>query len=183
MTLPIGFGRRALANQPETPRKIRKNLLSARFIDFRVSLEWNPVRSLELFLVCDKLESYEKGQNNTKRRKTRKTRIQTVLFMTEQGFNIELIPLKLNKGTKTADIKMNNLEWEMKCPRGKGARTIEKLFQKALHQSENLIFDLRHTQLHGDKAKKQTIKQFELRKSAKNLIIITKTGKFLDMKK
>ncbi|MCL2280307.1 hypothetical protein FWC31_00245 [Candidatus Saccharibacteria bacterium] len=105
---------------------------------------------------------------------------ETVLFLTEQGFDVELIP---PKNSRSADLIMDGITWEMKCPRGSGERTIEKLFQKALHQSVNLIFDLRKIALHGEKARKQTVRQFELRRSVKRLIIITKTGKILDMKR
>ena len=105
---------------------------------------------------------------------------ETVLFLTEQGFDVELIP---PQNSKTADLIMDGQIWEMKCPRGSGNRTIEKLFQKALHQSTNLIFDLRKIALLGEKARQQTVRQFKLRRSARRLIIITKAGKLLDLSK
>jgi hypothetical protein len=43
----------------------------------------------------------------------------TVVFLTEQGFNVELLPPIQLKGARTPDIRMHKLEWEIKCPTGK----------------------------------------------------------------
>jgi hypothetical protein len=40
----------------------------------------------------------------------------TVVFLTEQGYDIELIPPSLHAGMRSPDIVMNNLCWEMKRP-------------------------------------------------------------------
>lgn len=36
----------------------------------------------------------------------------TVVFLTEQGFDVELLPLVQRKGARTPDIRMNHLDWE-----------------------------------------------------------------------
>lgn len=64
----------------------------------------------------------------------------TVVFLTQQGFDVELLPLSQRKGARTPDIRMRGLEWEMKCPTGKSANTIKRAFKTALRQSKNIIF-------------------------------------------
>ena len=65
----------------------------------------------------------------------------TVIYMTEQGFDVELIPPSQLKGKRTPDIRMNGLEWEMKAPVGKSTNTIKRAFKSAVRQSGNIIFD------------------------------------------
>ena len=65
----------------------------------------------------------------------------TVVFLTEQGIDIDLIPTSNAEGVHTPDIKMNGLEWEMKAPLGVGKQLMENTIQRALKQSENIIVD------------------------------------------
>ena len=43
----------------------------------------------------------------------------TVVFLTEMGYDIELIPKSNIKGIHTPDIRMSGREWEMKSPKGR----------------------------------------------------------------
>ena len=107
----------------------------------------------------------------------------TVVFLTEQGFNISLIPKNNTAGVHTPDIKMNGLEWEMKAPIGRGGQLMKNTIQKALKQSQNIIIDLRRTKRHQIKCLRELEKQFHNSKSLKRLKIITKGGKIIDFKK
>ena len=69
----------------------------------------------------------------------------TAVFLTEQGFDVELIPASNIEGVHTPDIKMDGLKWEMKAPLGEGNQLMENTIQRALRQSQNIIIDLRHT--------------------------------------
>ena len=53
----------------------------------------------------------------------------TVVFMTEQGYDVELLPPVQRKGARTPDIHMNGLDWEMKTPKSNGKYTIEHAFR------------------------------------------------------
>ena len=55
---------------------------------------------------------------------------ETVTFLTEQGFNIELIKPTHTPKMKNPDIMMNGLIWEMKCPQGKSWKTVEQNCRK-----------------------------------------------------
>ena len=57
----------------------------------------------------------------------------TILYFTELGKTIELIPASHTPGAKTPDFKMNGVLWEMKCPQGKSKTTLEHAFKKSNH--------------------------------------------------
>jgi hypothetical protein len=107
----------------------------------------------------------------------------TVVFLTEQGFDIELLPPLQQKGARTPDIRMNDLEWEIKCPVGKSANTIKRAFKTALRQSQNIIFDLRGSKMTDAVNIAKLEKEFSDIKSARRLIIITKKRELLDFYK
>ena len=103
----------------------------------------------------------------------------TVLFLTNLGYNIELIPPSNILNAKTPDFAMNGLRWEMKSPKGKSRSTLEHAFQSAVKQSENIIFDLRRTDIPLKKSLAILTKLMITSKRAKKLSVITKTQDFL----
>ncbi len=103
----------------------------------------------------------------------------TVVFLTGQGYNVELLQPILRKGARTPDIRMRDLDWEIKCPTGKSANTIKRAFKTALRQSKNIIFDLRNSKMPDRVNIAKLEKEFSDIKSAKNLIIITKSRKMM----
>jgi len=107
----------------------------------------------------------------------------TVVFLTELGYNIELIPTSNIKGVHTPDIRIRGVEWEIKTPIGEGKQLMENTIQKALRQSQNVIVDLRHTKRHQTRCIRELQKQFNSKKKIKRLLIILKDGRTIDMKK
>ncbi|MBQ9017177.1 hypothetical protein IJ103_02985 [Candidatus Saccharibacteria bacterium] len=107
----------------------------------------------------------------------------TVVFLTELGLDVELIPKSNIEGVHTPDIKIGGHKWEMKAPIGEGNQLMENTIQKALKQSQNIIIDLRRTKRHQTKCLRELRKQFVNKKGIKHLKIITKNGKLLDFKK
>ena len=75
----------------------------------------------------------------------------TVLFLTELGLDVELIPKSNKLGEHTPDIKMLRLLWEMKAPMGEGKYLIANTIQRAVKQSPNIVIDLRRTRRHQTK--------------------------------
>ena len=107
----------------------------------------------------------------------------TVNFLSEQGFDITLIPTSNIKGVHTPDIKMGGLKWEMKAPLGEGNQLMKNTIQKALKQSCNIIIDLRNTKRHQSKCARELKREFKESKHIKRLKIIMKNGKILDFDK
>ena len=108
---------------------------------------------------------------------------ETVVFFTDLGYDIELIPPSNNPKTKTPDFLMNGVEWEMKSPHGKSKNTLEHIFKRAKRQSENIIIDLTHAKIAEDIAVKEIKRRFAQSKSCKRLKIITKDHRLLEFKK
>ena len=107
----------------------------------------------------------------------------TVVFHTDLGLDVELIPKSNTQGVHTADIRLNKLLWEMKAPKGQGKYLIQNTLHRAAHQSENVIIDLRRIKIHQTKCLREIEKEFTLSKSLKRIKIITKTGKLVDFTK
>ena len=78
---------------------------------------------------------------------------------------------------------MDGVEWEIKCPIGKSKRTLENNMRKALKQSQNIIFDLRHLKLSEKSSITQLEYEFNNRKRIKKLLIIKKDGELLVYKR
>ena len=53
-------------------------------------------------------------------------------YFAELGKNITFLKPSSIPGNHTPDIRMEGVEWEMKCPFGNGKRTIEDNFRKAV---------------------------------------------------
>ncbi|GHU09720.1 hypothetical protein FACS189431_8220 [Alphaproteobacteria bacterium] len=84
---------------------------------------------------------------------------------------------------RTPDIMIGNLRWEIKSPTGKGKHNIQHQLQVAALQSPNIVLDSRRSKIHQTRIDSEAERQFKIIKRAKKLIIITKSGKVLEIKK
>lgn len=104
-----------------------------------------------------------------------KHELDTARYFAERGHDIEFIPPNNSPNMHTPDIKMDGVEWEIKCPSGKSARTIENNFRKAAKQSHYIIFDLRRCSIPESQSLVRLKKEFDDR-HAKRLLVILKSG-------
>ena len=81
------------------------------------------------------------------------------------------------------DIMMAGVPWEIKSPDGNSRTTIKHTMQKAMHQSNNVIVDLRRCGVNQDAALKELDQYFKLSRRAKRMKAVTKTGEILDFSK
>ena len=107
----------------------------------------------------------------------------TVLFFTEMGIDVELIPKSERKGVHAPDVIMNELKWEIKSPKGEGKYLMQNTIQKAVKQSKNVIVDLRRTKRSQERCLKELEKEFNNSRSLRRLKIITKSRRMLDFEK
>ena len=107
----------------------------------------------------------------------------TVLFFTELGFNVKLIPKSNKQGEHSPDIRIGKLFWEMKAPKGEGGSLMKNTLQKAARQSENVIVDLRRTKRHQTKCISEIKREFSNSKRLKRIKIITKTNNLIEISK
>lgn len=71
----------------------------------------------------------------------------TINVLLELGEDVELVKKSRTPHTKSPDIVMRGMDWEMKSPTGKTKRPIERIMHRAARQSENIIIDLRRTKI------------------------------------
>ena len=84
----------------------------------------------------------------------------TVVFFTELGYDVELVPRSNTEGVHKPDILMDGLEWEIKAPKGEGKSLIKNTLQKAARQSANVIIDLRRAKRYQDKCIAEINREF-----------------------
>lgn len=109
--------------------------------------------------------------------------LKTVVLLTEIGLDIILIPKSNKYGEHSPDIKIGNLEWKIKCPKGQGKYLIQNTLHKAAHQSENIIIDLRRIKLKQENSLSKIEQTFRTSKRIKRIKVITKSRKIIDLKK
>ena len=107
----------------------------------------------------------------------------TAVFLAQYGFNIEFIRPTNTYRTRSADFLVNKSIWEAKSPDGGGNSTIGRQFHVASKQADKLILDLRRIKLPAVKAENQAKTRFEKSKNIKSLLLITKDGRLLDIKR
>ena len=107
----------------------------------------------------------------------------TVKLFLEHGYDVELIPPSTIKGLQMPDIMMAGVPWEIKSPEGNSRTTIKHTMQKAMHQSNNVIVDLRRCGVNQDAALKELDQYFKLSRRAKRMKVVAKTGEILDFSK
>ena len=105
--------------------------------------------------------------------------LETATFISERGYDVVFIPPNNSPNIHSPDIRMDGVEWEIKCPLGKSARTIENNFRKAIKQSHYIIFDLRHCNLPETQALAELKREFVAR-HAKRLLVILKEGTLIE---
>lgn len=82
---------------------------------------------------------------------------------------------------KTPDLRINNIEWELKSPQGNGVKTIENILKKAAKQSKNIILDFSRIKMNGNQALSRMRYYLHNNKhGVKRLIVITKNHKVID---
>ena len=109
--------------------------------------------------------------------------LDTILFFTELGKDVELIVPSNTPHAKTPDFFMDNVNWEVKSPQNNQHRTIERLFYNASNQSCNIIIDLRRIRGNEASTIKTLEKCFKNTRKVRKLYIITKTNELKSYKK
>ena len=95
-------------------------------------------------------------------------------------FNSNIICVR-TASCKTPDLKIKNVEWELKSPIGNGPNTIEKILKKATKQSKNIVLDFSRIKMDEKRAIDRL--KFYLcnnKHSIRRLLVITKRHKIVD---
>ena len=108
-----------------------------------------------------------------------KNELETAKYFATLGKDVTFIRPSSIPNQHRPDIEMDGLEWEMKAPTGSGKRNIEYNFRKAVMQSKNIIFDLRHVKIPEQQCIAQLEKEFSERPYLNKLYVIKKNGELL----
>ena len=108
-----------------------------------------------------------------------KNEFETAKYFAALGKDVTFIRPSSIPNQHRPDIEMDGLEWEMKAPTGSGKRNIEYNFRKAVAQSKNIIFDLRHVKIPEQQCIAQLEKEFSERPYLNKLYVIKKNGELL----
>lgn len=99
--------------------------------------------------------------------------LDTILFYTERGEDVELIVPSNTPHAKNADCLIHGLVWETKSPTNNRTRTIERIFYQASRQFSNIIIDLRRAKNSDQKTITLLEKLFKNTRHARNMHIIS----------
>ena len=107
-------------------------------------------------------------------------RVANILAMA--GHTVEFLP---TRSTKTADILLDGIEYEIKSPRTSKVNSLDHLLRRAAYQSPNIIID--SSRINGgtfSDRKMQAYLSGRLRryKRIKRLIFITRSKKVIDIR-
>lgn len=101
-------------------------------------------------------------------------------ILASAGHQVEFLPEAI---TKTADILLDGVEFEIKSPITSSINSLEHILKRGLRQSKNLIFDASRMRDGSGavKLKRFLASQIKNKTQAKRLIIISKRGQIVDM--
>jgi hypothetical protein len=84
--------------------------------------------------------------------------------------------------TKTPDIVMNGIMWEIKSPTGNSKKSTVEYQFKGLKQSRNLVLDGRRTKLSDTFIKAQTQQEIARHTRVGRIILIAKSGAVIELR-
>lgn len=105
----------------------------------------------------------------------------TLLYLTQFGFDIEVIKPTSTQKVHNPDALILGTIWEIKTPESSNAMTIKNRFRKAAKQSERVIFDLRNIKIGANKVEKQLIGLLQENGRVRRMMIIEGDGALLDI--
>ena len=107
----------------------------------------------------------------------------TINILLSGGNDVELVEKSRTPHSKSADILMLGMFWEMKSPNGQTMRCVEHALRRATHQAQNIIMDLRRIKIDDSALINLLERNFYELRSVRNLWIITKRDMIIKYKK
>lgn len=107
----------------------------------------------------------------------------TINTLLVDGNDVEMLRKTRTPHSKSADIMMHGMVLELKSPTGDKLRTFDRIIHRAIHQSQNIVIDLRRTKMADNIAVPLLAKMFWQMRSMRNLWIIEKNDRIMKFKK
>ncbi|MBO7664579.1 hypothetical protein J6S46_01840 [Candidatus Saccharibacteria bacterium] len=100
-------------------------------------------------------------------------------ILAEAGHKVEFLP---EANLKTADILLDEVEFEIKSPKAALSNSLEHSLKKAIKQSPNIIVDIsRIKHARANNVRRFLLAQANVRTGIKRLIMITGSGCIIDI--
>lgn len=97
-------------------------------------------------------------------------------------FNTDATFVKRNDTTKSADLKIKNIIWEIKSPIGDGKRTMQNNLRAADDQSPNVIINLVRCKMNSVRAVNRIRHELSKANKIKRLLVVYKNGDVVKLK-
>lgn len=108
--------------------------------------------------------------------------LRTTQALAQAGYIVEFLDTKVSKYSKSADILMDNSEWEIKSPSAQKLSAVERNLKRANHQSTHVIFDSQRMGRLPDKSiEKELVKQLLLTKTIKQILFVNRKRQVIDI--
>lgn len=102
---------------------------------------------------------------------------ETAKALAMAGITVEFIRRSEEYRTTSADVVIDNMEWEIKAPKSGQLKAVQKNLRLAIHQSKNVIFDSRRMKKIPDHMiERELIKWSGEMRSLQHLIYVNRRG-------
>lgn len=106
----------------------------------------------------------------------------TVQALAHKGYDITFLPANNANRSKSPDILMMGVKWEIKSPKTDKLSAIERNLKRATKQSGNIILDsCRLRTLRDATVQKLLIQKFRQQKAIKRLLFINRRREIIDI--
>lgn len=109
--------------------------------------------------------------------------MQTAKALANAGYDVHFIRKSEIERATSADVAINNEQWEMKSPTSDKLHALRKNIEKALHQSDCVIIDFRRFKKIPNKVLMREAESLCSKyRSLKHLIVVNKYGEVIELK-
>ena len=111
-----------------------------------------------------------------------KHEIMTAHALAKAGYSVEFLPAMNNNDTKSPDILMDGMKWEIKAPKTDKMSAIERNLKRATKQSGNIIIDSQRLHRLQDRAVQRfLVQKFKQQKTIKRLLFVNRRRETIDI--
>lgn len=108
----------------------------------------------------------------------------TARALATAGFVVEFLSAKDSKYTKSPDITMGGITWEMKSPKTDKLSAVERNLKRASRQSRNIIIDSqRMSKIHDSTIERYLFQKFKEQRVIERLLFVNRRRQIIDISK
>jgi hypothetical protein len=109
--------------------------------------------------------------------------LEAATFFIKLGKNVTFLVPSRNRNSRTPDVIIDDIRWEIKSPIGKSKTTISNALKRAVRQSPYIIIDARYTKLSDAYIKTEIRRNLLLTRSIARILLITKKQEVVEIER